>query len=315
MACFLALDSGGTKTEAVLFDENGHMLYRGITPGANAMDIGYDECCRRGEHAIALATHDGAMPLASLYAGIAGTQPAGPVLETYLRAHVRSDSLRVEDDGPAMISSMLGHQDGCCVVCGTGSSLFARIEGRPELIHIGGCGYLIDTGGSGFELGRDVLKAVFRADDGRGPETLLLGLFKQKYPQGPRKSMMAIYSGGRPYIAKFSAMAFEAVQEGDEVARAIIAHGVESLAELVWAASRYFPGTFSVVLGGGVFAHHPSYAKAVAEKAPGKARMLIADVPPVYGAAREALFDAGVSESPSFREQFLAEYGLWCSRE
>lgn len=40
MRCFIAIDSGGTKTDAVLFEETGHILARSLTQGCNAMDIG-----------------------------------------------------------------------------------------------------------------------------------------------------------------------------------------------------------------------------------------------------------------------------------
>ncbi len=40
MRYFIAIDSGGTKTDAVLFDETGHIVARSLTMGCNAMDIG-----------------------------------------------------------------------------------------------------------------------------------------------------------------------------------------------------------------------------------------------------------------------------------
>ncbi len=45
MRCFIAIDSGGTKTDAVLFEETGHILARSLTQGCNAMDIGIDSAC------------------------------------------------------------------------------------------------------------------------------------------------------------------------------------------------------------------------------------------------------------------------------
>ena len=46
MRYFIAIDSGGTKTDAVLFDENGHIISRSLTKGCNAMDIGIDQACQ-----------------------------------------------------------------------------------------------------------------------------------------------------------------------------------------------------------------------------------------------------------------------------
>ena len=45
MRCFIAIDSGGTKTDAVLFEETGHILARSLTQGCNAMDIGIGSAC------------------------------------------------------------------------------------------------------------------------------------------------------------------------------------------------------------------------------------------------------------------------------
>lgn len=84
--------------------------------------------------------------------------------------------LYLEDDGWGMISSMLGQAPGCCIVCGTGCSLFARTP--DALYHIGGLGYLIDTVGSGFILGRDAILAAIKQVDGRGPKTVLYDLVR-----------------------------------------------------------------------------------------------------------------------------------------
>ena len=52
MDCMIAFDVGGTKTDAVLFDSTGRVLRRSVTPGANPLDVGFDEACRRYLHAI-----------------------------------------------------------------------------------------------------------------------------------------------------------------------------------------------------------------------------------------------------------------------
>ena len=40
MTYMIAIDSGGTKTDTVLFDNTGCVLARDISPGANALDVG-----------------------------------------------------------------------------------------------------------------------------------------------------------------------------------------------------------------------------------------------------------------------------------
>ena len=49
---FIAFDVGGTKTDAVLFTRDGEIVRHVITPGANPLDVGFDEACGRYLHAV-----------------------------------------------------------------------------------------------------------------------------------------------------------------------------------------------------------------------------------------------------------------------
>lgn len=307
MRYFAAADSGGTKTESVLFDETGHIMAHTRHPGANPMDIGIEESQKTLEAALSEILAKSPSRVTSLYLACAGVEPAGDCIEQYLRPRLDTQCLTVEDDGLCMISGTVGKGDGCSIVCGTGSSLFGRIRGRKHL-HIGGVGYLIDTCGSGFELGRDALRAIFRADDGRGPQTVMTGYFLEHFGKPPRRSMMEIYASGRPGIASLSPFVFKGRAAGDAVATEIFEKATDSLAELVFAARPYFKGPFPVVLNGGVFLHNPEYVDSLKSKLPPEARPLLSDIPPIYGAALEALWAAGVEDTPSFREKFRRDY-------
>ena len=75
MRCLIAIDSGGTKTDAVLFDETGHILCRSLTAGCNAMDIGIDAACH---HLLSVLQElAGKVPsdgvLTAVYSGVAAT--------------------------------------------------------------------------------------------------------------------------------------------------------------------------------------------------------------------------------------------------
>ena len=72
MDCMIAFDVGGTKTDAVLFDSTGRVLRRSVTPGANPLDVGFDEACRRYLHAIHTLLKDFEnIHILSIYGGIA----------------------------------------------------------------------------------------------------------------------------------------------------------------------------------------------------------------------------------------------------
>lgn len=126
------------------------------------------------------------------------------------------------------------------MVCGTGSSLFVRIEGQP-LRHIGGKGYLIDTGGSGFELGRDALCMAMRAVDGRCQGTILTELLADMLGEPVCDAVIPkVHRGGRPYIATLAAAVFAGRKAGDWACEEIFDRGASLMADLVWAAEPLF---------------------------------------------------------------------------
>ncbi|MGI5963831.1 MAG: N-acetylglucosamine kinase [Lawsonibacter sp.] len=307
MGYFIGIDAGGTKTESVLLDETGRIWCRRVRLGCNPMDHGIPETYKRIQAAVEELVEQAPGPICGLYGGIAGLDRIELPMAEYLAQQFPLGHVRTEDDGFNLISGTLGHVDGCGMVCGTGSSLFARIGGEPAL-HIGGLGYLIDTGGSGFELGRDALKAAFRCLDGRGENTVLVELLTREFGKDPRKALLDIYSGGRPFIASLAHIVFEGANLGDEVSRAIVEEGADKLAELTVAAARHFTGKFPVVLSGGIPTAYPSYAALIEKKVSPQAELMLAQVPPVYGAAVEALWDAGIAADETVRQRFMEDY-------
>ena len=308
MRCLIAIDSGGTKTDAVLFDETGHILSRSLTAGCNAMDIGIDTACQHllsVLQALARQLPPGGT-LAAVYSGVAATDYFGGALGKFVRPYFPGVPMRFEDDAVNLISGTLGHRDGCCIISGTGSSLYARIGGK--IIHLGGWGYLIDTGGSGYAIGRDALLAAFRYCDGRSGKTLLYDLIRDRMGMPPEDNIPGIYAGGRPYIASFAHTVFQARREGDEAAEQICQKAVRALAELTYAAERHFGGPYQGVLGGGIFAAFPEYAQALKEQASPMATLIRSEVPPVLGGVIEALWDGDVTASPEVQRRFVEEY-------
>ena len=151
MEYYIGIDSGGTKTEFILADAEGSVISRAVDSGCNPLDIGADparEIILRNVRQLDAAAPG---PICSIYAGIAGANHVDMHLETLLAQELGGAVVRVEDDRRIVVSSTLGHADGCGMICGTGSSLSIIIGSEP-IRQVGGLGYLIDTGGSGYEL-------------------------------------------------------------------------------------------------------------------------------------------------------------------
>ncbi len=309
MRNFIAVDGGGTKTDVVRFTEDGHILYRHVGPGSNAYDIGQEETLRRLSKCLEAVLSCSGEPVSGIYGGMAGEIALGDFFSPHIKENFPQILYtRFDDDGCNLISGTLGHRDGCGMVCGTGSSLFVRIEGKP-LRHIGGKGYLIDTGGSGFEIGQTAVKMALRSVDGRIGPTILTELLAELLGMPvDDKIIPVIHKGGRPYIASLARAVFAGRKLGDSVCIEIFETQSALMADLTFAAEKYFTSDFDVVLGGGIAANYPEYVEAIRRKSASGAKIVLQQAPPIYGAAVEAMWDAEIVADESFRKNFLEDY-------
>ncbi len=307
MAYYVATDSGGTKNETILFDETGHILLRDVSPGGNAMDLGVEEVARR-----VLATlrrvqkHIPSGVPDQAFLGVSSVIYYHEQLTDLVDKELPGWKIHWEDGGPGMMSSLLDQRDGGCLVCGTGTSLFLRNQG--EVYHIGGLGYLVDTRGSGYWLGQQALLAAFKYKEERGEETVLYDLICKQMGKPLEDAIPDIYAGGRAYIASFARNVFTGRNMGDKVCRDIFEQGSRELAELTWAAESHSEKTVDIIMSGGIFLHYPEYVQAVISKSSPKFNMVPADVAPIFGCVKEAVWHAGGVVDEAFKQKFRAEY-------
>lgn len=301
-----AIDIGGTKADAVLFRETGEIVARIVDPAGTPFDQGIEKTLNNCKNTIGklLSYADG--PVDALYASIATVEYYLDTFYDFFNANFNIGKIRIEGDGCCLISGMLGHNDGCSMICGTGSSLYMR-KG-DEYTHLGGGGYLIDSAGSGFCLGRLAIQASLRHVNGGGEPTILTELLNEQGGCEMWDNMVGIYAKGRAYVASFANTVFEARRRGDVVARNIFNTCATDLAGVIWAAYKQMGHGFDLVMNGGIVTHYPEYAAAVKALGPYDVNVIFSDVPPVYGAAVEAMYDMGLDCDDSFKQTFLAGY-------
>ena len=300
-----AVDMGGTKAEGVVFREDGEVVCRVVEKGGAPFDNGVDysitNLCKCIDSLIAGAPE---MPV-SLYIGAAACEYFLPQFNAALSKY-GIEKIRIEGDGPALISGIFGHTDGAGMICGTGSSLYVRHG--DDYYHIGGGGHMIDSCGSGYVIGRKAIRAALRAVDGSDQPTILVEMLEEAagFPLWYRLDQ--IYTRGRAYVASFAHVMFEARNRGDVVARRIFNECASDLADVIWAQYKKNGGAFDLIFNGGIFRNYPEYADAVKALAPKDMRIFFADVSPVYGGAVEALYDIGIKADEKFRERFMSSY-------
>ncbi len=299
MPFYLAIDGGGTKTEALLCDEAGHVLRRALVGSSNPNDIG-----RAASSALLRSLcaelADG-KPIDAIFAGISGAIGHIEALETSLCG--LAEQVRVGSDAMNLLA--LAGGDGCaCLIAGTGSVCFARKEGA--LRRIGGWGYLLDGGGSGYDIGRDAISSVLRAHDGRGEPTALIARLDAAFGCATADAIPQIYAGGKAFIASFAPHVFAAAAEGDAVSLAILDRNADALSGLVCAASDWLGGNCRVLAGGSLLCAREELFDRLCKRIPHSVNLIRDDAPPVFGAYLEA---SGADASDrTVRETFLQDY-------
>lgn len=143
---------------------------------------------------------------------------------------------------------------GIVIAAGTGANACVLTPDGREWCY----GYYASYGGA-IDVARDAIRAVLRAEDGRGQPTALTGLILSRlgYPS-PEALLKGLVAGElpAPRISPLCSLVFSAACAGDGVARDLIVHQGQALAEYATAAIRRYEMTgltFDVVLAGGLF--------------------------------------------------------------
>jgi len=309
----IALDVGGTKIDALLVASDGTVVKRVCAKGGIPFDHGVDTTLKNCFSAIKKLLKSRKEKCETLYAAIATVEYYYPEFIKAFREQTNIENIRIEGDGCCLISGMLGHNDGACMICGTGSALYMR-EG-DNYRHIGGGGHLIDSCGSGFALGRYALQACLRASDGSVDSTLLCSLVEEQAGEKPWETLPTVYAKGRAYVASFARAVFEARKLGDVTARRIFNTCASDIADVIWAARKEIGHGFTIVFNGGIFSNFPEYANAVRALAPSDIEVIYSDVPPVYGCAVEAMHDLGIECDADFKCRFIRTYNKLKAKE
>ena len=230
-------DGGGTKTEVCVLNENGGTASQAFGPlNANGASRETVEKTVRDAVDFMRCQPVGLTDCAMLVIGMAGdsNRDAAQTVEQAVRQAGYAGPLRLRGDQEiALAGAIRGH--GAVLIAGTGAICYGR-DPDGNSFRVGGWGYLIDDGGSGYAIGRDILVAAVRAEDGRGEDTCLrqsaLDTLGVKDIRGLITWLYAPDTGKKE-IAALAPLLLPALEAGDEAAGAIARKASNDLAELV----------------------------------------------------------------------------------
>jgi glucosamine kinase len=281
MSFFLALDSGGTKTDYVLADETRE-LARVRTGSIKRMRVDAATARHNLESALADLSAQTGISMASVTRTCVGT--AGDTvplvrdwLQESIRAHVGGGLLIIEDVEIALDAAFPGRA-GMLVMAGTGSNVLGRTR-AGKLIRAGGWGPALADQGSGHLIGLESLRAIFLAKD-EERDTLLRPSVLDFW-QLPSLDHLVEYANRvpAPDYSTLTGVVLHCAELGDEKALAVLRKQGEDLAYLVRLVMRRLRHA----------SNEPSWTPPVAITG-----SILENVPPV----RDALFAAVRREFP-----------------
>lgn len=285
----LGLDSGGTKTVAVVIDRSGKVTTQASGEGLDPTGPGDWEARLRQ-----IVAPLGPVSAAVLGLPLHGEQAAISNRQRVLARALLGDRALVLNDVEVAFDGALGGQDGVLVLAGTGAMAWAR---GPLGVHrVGGWGPAFGDEGSAHWIGREALSVVSQQLDGRTPstsfETALLAMM------GLAATDLAGWADDAPRARIASVAKHVATLAAVRMAEAkdIMHRAADHLGRLGLTAAR-LSGATPWSYAGGVFADAGLRTAVVAQM--GSAPMPPV-LPPVGGALLRAATTAGWPTDATF---------------
>ena len=256
----LAIDQGGSKTHALVGDEQGHILGTGLAEGACHFLVGMETAMRAANAAACNAMIQAGVSreeITIVSAGMSGAnwpeefrQLTEELEKLFPRARVKV----YNDIIPALYA---GTQSPDAVILCAGTAFNAAVLKDRKIVWIyNNYTEFIDEGGR--SLGTKAMEGVFRSETGMGPETSLKERALEFFGYEEILPMLLDFSRNclkRP-LKDFATAVDEEAMKGDQVALNVQYEFGKSLSRYAVAALKKYEmksRTVDIVLSGGLF--------------------------------------------------------------
>jgi len=233
---YLGVDGGGTKTHAVLIDEEQTILGEGFTGAGNPLRVGVENAIKNIFSAIEKASDAASrskIDIVSAQLGLAGVrrEDLRYLIRNRFREILRIRKVEVTTDAEIALYAATEGKEGLVLIAGTGSVCMGR-NAKGEMASAGGWGPLAGDEGGGAGISRRALQAIAKSSDGRGTPTKLADYAVDYFRAGRLEDLsVAIYAPqvDNARIAGFAKFVSQAATEGDAVAIELLAEAGREL--------------------------------------------------------------------------------------
>jgi glucosamine kinase len=298
MSYVIGVDGGGTKTTAVVAGNDQAVVASAHAGPANGRSVGLEAAAANIASAVADVLSAAGQPLdhiAAVCLCLAGfdTDLDLPVPRRAIQLIGFEGVAIFENDVVGAWAGSTGGQPGLVVIAGTGSTALG-MNARGQFWRTDGWDYILGDSGSGYDIGRNGIRAAMAALDGRGAPTRLAHELGARFGVESAEDMRRLVDStpfGKLETASFSANVSKAADDGDLTARDILAHAGHELALqaiTIIRRLRLAGDAFPIGLVGGVFKSEPwvtePFHRLVGQAAP-RATFGPSRYPPEVGAA------------------------------
>ena len=307
-ALFAGIDGGQSSTIAVVLDERGTLLGRGTAGPSDHVDEPptTQRAAEAGESAVAAALIAARVPgdptLAAVGVGLSGYEGNWHGREPAFGGV----TVRYKHDTVIALAGAIRERPAAVVIAGTGSVAYGE-SGVRDPIRVGGFGYLFGDEGSSYAIARTALAGAMRMTD-RGVLTDLGSAALAFFDCSDLRALaraVSLRQIGRPQLAGFARVVFDAARLGDPEAAAIVDDAAAALAGLAQLVVEQLGDAdvpaIPVAVGGGAMDNVELRVAATRrlESATPLARVVAPAFEPAVGAAFLAFDAAGVARPPA----------------
>jgi len=307
---FLGIDTGATKSHALIADETGRALGFGRGGSGNPDSVGHDGLAGVLQEIVQQALTGAGISIRQIAGagfGIAGydwPSQREPILQTLQTLQLGATPLELVND--ALIGLLAGAAEGwgVAVVAGTSCNCWGWDRQR-RLGRMTGFSHLFGEASGGHELVCKAIHAVAAEWTRRGPATRLTPAFIKWAGAQNLEDLLEGLSRGRYKLSAAGApVVFQVAAEGDPVALELVRWAGQELGSLAIGVIRqlnFEALDFDVVLAGSFYNGSPLIGETMRQTihtvAPG-ARLVRLTVPPVVGGVLLGMEQAGLNPLP-----------------